>query len=434
MKKLKHPVGFYTFSAIYLLSIYAIESWIDRTQSIPLLLAFCTTFIGYIFLLQEKEFVKVLIGIGVLARLLMFFSMPSLSDDIYRFIWDGTLFKNGIHPFAELPEIYLNQNIEGINLELFNLLNSPNYFTIYPPLNQFIFWVSVSFGSSWLLSVNIIRSILLVADIGSFLALRKLLKRYGKSANLAFWFFLNPLVILEFTGNVHFEGLVIFFLLMGIYFLETRKHWFASTSVGLGVGTKLLPLIFLPFLLFNGIKNKTWWVAILAGVIGLITVIPMLNQTFLEGIQSSLDLYFRKFEFNASFYFIAREIGEWFYGYNKIAQIGPLLSTVSLLSILAIAIQGTRKNWSLPTTFLFTLSIYLLFTTTVHPWYILPLVSFGILAGYWYPVVWSFSIFLTYLGYSSSGFELPMWIVVIEYLLVGLTFALDLKLKRSNSD
>lgn len=30
--------------------------------------------------------------------------MPSLSDDIYRFIWDGRAMLNGIHPFSMTPE------------------------------------------------------------------------------------------------------------------------------------------------------------------------------------------------------------------------------------------------------------------------------------------------------------------------------------------
>lgn len=426
----KHPTGFYTFLLVFALAIFGIGHWIDRTQSIPLILAFGTAFIGYLFLLQEKNSTQILFGLGVVVRLILLLSFPSLSDDVYRFIWDGTLLKNGIHPFEQLPAYYLEQNVNGIDQSLYTRLNSQPYFTIYPPINQFIFWISVVIGNhNWLVSAGVIRLILLLADVGSFYFIKKLLIKYEKSEHLVFWFFLNPLVILEFTGNLHFEGLVIFFVLSGIYFYETNKKIASASAIGLAIGTKLLPLIFLPFLFLKGLKNQKWSISIIAGIIGLATLLPMLNEAFISGMQTSLDLYFRSFEFNASIYFIAREIGFWIYGYNNIAQIGPFLSVLSVLSILSLSVLSVWKKWSIPTTFLFILSYYLLFTTTVHPWYILPLVVFGILSGYWYPIVWSFMIFLTYMGYTSTGFELPMIIVAIEYVIVGLILIFELKSK-----
>jgi alpha-1,6-mannosyltransferase len=427
----KHTTGFYTFLLVLVLAIFGIGNWIDRTLSIPLLFAFATAFMTYLFVLQEKESPKLLLSLGIILRLSLFFSLPSLSDDVYRFIWDGTLLNNDISPFENLPRFYLDQQIVGINQELYNRLNSPNYFSVYPPLNQFIFWISVMIGNgSWLVSANAIRILLLLADIGSFYFLRKLLSHYQKSPHLAFWYFLNPLVILEFTGNLHFEGLVIFFVVAGIYYFETSKKWIAGSVFGLAIGTKLLPLIFLPFLFLKGLKNQKWSIAILAGIVGLATLVPMLSEAFITGMQTSLDLYFRSFEFNASIYFIAREIGFWIYGYNNIALIGPLLSILSILSILTISGLAVWKKWSLPASFLFILTSYLLFATTVHPWYIMPLVAFGILSGYWYPIVWSFMIFVTYLGYSESGFDLPLTWVLVEYLIVIVTIFIELRMKN----
>lgn len=429
----KNPTGFYTFLLVFALAIFGLSHWIDRAQTTPLMLAFGTTFMGYIFILQEKNSFKLLLSLGILLRLVTFFSMPSLSDDIYRFIWDGTLLKNGIHPFEQLPSFYMDLDVDGINQTLFDQLNSQQYFTIYPPLNQFIFWISSVIGNgNWLVSANVIRVILLLADIGSFFLLKQLLVRYGKSEHLTFWFFLNPLVILEFVGNLHFEGLVIFFLLGGIYFFEKGKKIFSGTAMGLAIGTKLLPLIYLPFLFLQGLKNKKWSVSIIAGVVGLATLLPMLSEAFITGMQTSLDLYFRSFEFNASIYFLAREIGFWIYGYNNIALIGPLLSIVSILAILTISFVAVNKKWSIPKTFLFILTSYLLFATTVHPWYIIPLIALGILSGYWFPVVWSFMIFLTYLGYTKTGFELSMLWVIAEYVIVFIILLFETRFKTQS--
>ncbi|MEP3003504.1 MAG: glycosyltransferase family 87 protein, partial [Ekhidna sp.] len=412
-------------------ALLSISNWIERHETMPLLFAYSSAFISYVFILLRPKNSNLLLASGVIIRFLFFLSLPILSDDLYRFIWDGTLLKNGIHPFAELPGYYLSQGIPEVSKELFNRLNSPNYFTIYPPLNQFIFWLSAVIGNGdWLVSANIIRLILYGADIGSFILLKQLLKHYGKSENLAFWYFLNPLVILEFVGNLHFEGLVIFFLLLGVYAYEKNKKTLSGIGLGLAIGTKLLPLIFLPFFFLKGIKEKKWSAAILGGLIGILTLLPMLNQSFIDGMQESLDLYFRSFEFNASLYFIAREIGHWIYGYNNIALIGPLLSIFSILSILSISVFGLIKKWSVPKTLLFILTTYLLLATTVHPWYILPLVVFGVLSGYWYPIIWSAMIFLTYVGYTKEGFELPMFIVVIEYSITGLVLLTEIRIKN----
>ncbi len=425
--------GYYTFLIVYILAIFSIGNWIERHQTSPLLLAYISAFVGYIFLLQNKQNVRTLLRTGIIVRVLLFFSLPSLSDDLYRFIWDGTLLKNGIHPFEELPEFYLDKQIPDLNMELYDRLNSPNYFTIYPPLNQFIFWIAAIIGNgNWLVSANIIRLILFVADIGSFFLLKSILTQNKKSSFLAYWFFLNPLVLLEFVGNLHFEGLVTFFILLGIYSFQKSKNAASATGFGLAIGTKLLPLIYLPFLFLKGLRNQKWWVSILAGFVAIITLIPLVNQSFIAGMQESLDLYFRSFEFNASLYFIARQVGYWIYGYNNITLIGPLLSVLSFISILVMSFIGYQKNWSLSKTFLFILTVYLLFATTVHPWYILPLAALGILSGYWYPFVWSLLIFTTYSGYTIDGFKLPMIIVIIEYLLVYFMILYEVRKKEFN--
>lgn len=427
----QYKTGYYTFLAVFVLAIFSLGNWIERYQSLPLLLAYFSAFLGYIFLLQKQNQPRLLFNTGLAVRLLLFLSLPLLSDDLYRFIWDGTLLKNGIHPFEELPGAYLEKDIEGINQTLYNKLNSPDYFTIYPPLNQFVFWLSAFIGQDdWLVSANVIRLILNAADVGSFFMLRRLLILYGKSENLAYWYWLNPLVIVEFIGNLHFEGLVIFFLLTGIYFFEKNKKWFSAAGLGFAIGTKLLPLIYLPYLFLKGIRDKKWSIAILAGFIGIITLLPLFNRVFIEAMTESLDLYFRTFEFNASIYFIAREIGFWIYGYNNIALIGPLLSIFSFFSIVSVSIISVWKRWSVPKTFLFILTVYLLFATTVHPWYIIPLVAFGILSGFWFPVVWSFLIFLTYVGYTKNGFELPMYIIVIEYMSVLFAVLIDVYVEK----
>lgn len=421
----KNLLGFYSFGTLFVFASYFLGNLAERHQSFPLLFAYTSFFVSYLFLIQNKKQWIPLFSLGILSRVVLFFSLPVLSDDVYRFIWDGILLDSGIHPFAELPTYYLDHPVDGLDKALFNKLNSPEYFTIYPPINQGLFWLSIQFGDHWLLSTNILRSVLLAADIGSFFLLRAVLKCYDRDQHPAFWYFLNPLVVLETTGNLHFEGLVVFFILIGIYGWKKGKPSISILGWGLSIGTKLLPLIYLPYLFFVGLKNKKWQIAIASGVLGILTLTPLLNQTFIEGMSSSLDLYFRKFEFNASIYFLARAAGEWIYGYNNIALIGPLLSGISFVSILLLGLVSSHKQWWFPSTLMFTLLLYLSFGTIIHPWYIIPLILFGVISNYKFPILWSYMIFLTYLGYLAQGFELPLWIVSLEYGLVATCLVLE---------
>jgi hypothetical protein len=51
--------------------------------------------------------------------LLLLFAVPALSDDFYRFVWDGRLLFNGINPYTILPADFIN----SIDLQLSDLEN-----------------------------------------------------------------------------------------------------------------------------------------------------------------------------------------------------------------------------------------------------------------------------------------------------------------------
>src|SRR5690606_9444468 len=141
------------------------------------------------------------------------------------------------------------------------------------------------------------------------------------------------------------------------------------------------------------------------------------DAAIVENLSSSLNLYFRRFEFNASLYYLLREIGTLILGYNPIALIGPFLALVALLRILFFSWSG-RINLSLPERWLFVLTAYLLCATTVHPWYVIPLVVLSVLTRFRFPMIWSALLPLTYLAYGQVPFYENLWVVVLEYGVV----------------
>jgi alpha-1,6-mannosyltransferase len=402
---------------------------IQRHETTYLISVYTILFLIYAWIIrQDQPQISFWIASAFLFRVIFIFSLPSLSDDFYRFIWDGRLWSAGFHPFAELPSTYLQQSISGINQGLFDQLNSPNYFTIYPPVAQFIFWISVKiFPNSIFGSVMVMRFILLAAEVGSLFLIKRLLEKFSLPSKNILMYALNPLVIIELVGNLHFEALTIFFLLLAVYLLIT-SIWFGSAmSIAMAVGTKLLPLIFIPGLVGAlGIKRSIQFGLVLI-LFGLLIFFPLYDQSVFQAMMSSISLYFNKFEFNASLYYLIREYGFWRYGYNTIQTTGWKLGLIAAILILIFSFRkGLKWNINndisslriLVSDWMWVISIYFLFVTILHPWYITTLLVFSIFTSYRFPVVWTGLIFLTYAGYTNTSFSENLWLTTFEYVVV----------------
>jgi alpha-1,6-mannosyltransferase len=427
--------GRYLVASILLAAYIFVSYILARHETLSLLLSFSIIFVWYAWVIFQKEGASTnfWINASILFRVAILFSIPNLSDDVFRFIWDGRLLAAGYHPFAHIPSYYIESGIAipGINQELYQPLNSQQRFTIYPPLAQGIFYLATVFTpDSIFASVIVMKLCMLLAELGTIIILKKLLHAYRLPAYLILIYALNPLVILEFTGNLHFEGFMIFFLVLSFYLLHQNKLWQSALIFSLSVATKLIPLIFLPALLFTLGWRKAIYYYFIVGVTSTLLFIPLLTSVALPGFKESLALYFAKFEFNASLYYLVREWGFWKYGYNIIQTVGWKLSIISTGIILSLSFLPFyfQKKYKMPdATFnhhvffiiaLLVLATYLFFSTTVHPWYITPLILFSLFTPFRFPIIWSLFIFGTYAGYSISGYQENYLVITLEYLIV----------------
>lgn len=364
--------------------------------------------------------VNILLGLALFLRLMLVFVMPNLSDDIYRFIWDGRLIINGISPFAELPSYYIDNEItlNGIDKNLFNQLNSPNYFTVYPPVPQSVFaWASFVFPKNVWGSMVVMKSVLLLFEAGTFFLLLKLLKHFSLPRKNVLLYALNPLIILDTFANVHFEIVMIFFVLFALWLLVKHKWVFSAFAMSLAIASKLIPLMLLPFFIKKlGWKKAVGYFAIVGFTTGLL-FLPFFNFDTIKNLGNSLDLYFQRFEFNASVYYVFRYIGLRISGYNLIQVLGPVLAFVTAVSIFVMAFWK-NKNRTIPTLWLFAMTIFLLLATTVHPWYLSLAIALCVLTRFRYPIIWSGLIMLTYINYSYGEYHENLWLVALEYVLL----------------
>ena len=408
----------------------------SRDDFLQLSILFGALFLGYILFLKNiAEFgLREIILVAILFRLSLLLAAPNLSDDFWRFIWDGRLLAAGENPYLYLPlESADDATLAELDLqgEVYTSLNSKHYYTVYPPLSQVVFAASVFVGgSSPMAGVFVLRLILLAAEIGVMVLLIRLLRHFQKDEKLVAWYAFNPLVIIEVVGNLHFEGLMLFFILLAIWLWTREKIIPASIALAAAISTKLLPLIFIPMLpKFIGWKKATT-IGIISILLFVLSFSVFVSQELIENFGSSIDLYFRSFEFNASIYYLTREVGFWVVGYNVIQYIGPGLSLVTLLFVLAISLLRSRLKWNVFQVICIGLSIYFLLATTVHPWYIITLVGLSPLCGWRFPLLWSGVAILSYSHYAGGGFEENYFLITIEYIVLFVgTWFLDFENK-----
>jgi hypothetical protein len=287
----------------------------------------------------------------------------------------------------------------------------------------------LSFGSI-LSSVIVIRLFIIASEIGTIWLIKKILHHYQLPARNALLYALNPLVVIELTGNLHFEALLIFFLLLSYWLLIRGKLISSAISFSLAICTKLVPLIFLPLMFSRLGWKKSCIYYLIVGVSTILLFLPLLNAEIISGFNESIGYYFKKFEFNASIYYLVREWGFWKYGYNIIQTVGWKLAVYCTFSILVYSswdyIQNSKFKTQkadfnlrhLPNSFLVILCIYFAFATIVHPWYVTTILAFSVFTTLRFPVIWTAMIFLTYVGYSKTGFSENLWITSIEYLVL----------------
>ncbi len=369
---------------------------------------------------------KFLLFTGIVFRMLLLFSAPNLSDDVYRFIWDGRLAANGISPFSHLPsEIMQMPSVTGITKELFLQLNSKEYYTIYPPVMQGIFWLAGKlFPVNVFAAIVFLKCFILLVEVATGYLLIQLLKKLLFPKQLCLLYFLNPLVITELTGNVHFDGLMIFFVLLAFLLLIKNNRHCSAIVLGLGIATKLLPVLFLPLII-----NKTRWrkdllYLIITGVITLALFAFVFNISMVQNMLNGIGLFIQKFEFNASVYYVVRYVVTLINGYNMIAVAGPFLILFSSFIILFISFKGKKfTSINFLNKSLFIITIWFLFSTTVHPWYICLPVALTVFTPYRFAIIWSFTQTLSYAAYQTNPVKENLWLVAAGYIImIGYCF------------
>jgi hypothetical protein len=362
----------------------------------------------------------VILALAAFLRLLFLFRGPELSDDIYRYLWDGLQTLAGHNPYALAPATALPGSAELA--VLVNQVNHPQLVTIYPPVAQGFFAVGAAAGGS----VLGMKAVLTLVDLITCAMLIRLLPAFGLPSSRAILYAWHPLPVLEIAVSGHIDGAGVFFTIATLALLapgrssaatslrQPRQRFFlAGIAFAAAALVKMLPVVFLPGLLIlvrQGAKRLFLLGAIVGGLVVTVPFLPELANGL-----TTLGIYLHDWEF-AGFLFRALRRALSSGALGRLVLAGSFVTVMALLYgklffRLKAGAADTSAEAKLPvvTTFYGIVMAFLLLTPTLHPWYALYLVVLLPFAAGPAGLVLGWSVLLAYRVLISSAI-LGQWI------------------------
>ena len=319
------------------------------------------------------------------------------SDDLYRYVWEGSIQWEGLNPYAIAPV----DSPEELRRPDHDEINHPTLTTIYPPLAQYFFAVTAGVG----IEERGMRNTILLLDMGLCVLLLEWLRRTGRSLAWAPLYLLHPLVVLS-AGTGHIEPLMLLPLVGCVWAHESGRARIAAVLLAAAILSKIVAVLVVPWFLLRRPRET----ALITIPLVVLAYLPFLGADVTE----TLVHFGSDFAFNASVY----RITEWLVpGHGAHIDLVLLMLWAGFVSL---------AQPRLPAAIVLLMAGLLVLSPTVHTWYfgwflvLLPAVAMRHWA--WPLIVWSFTGVLagaTYVEYYYYGGDFGEFfgLTWIEYLV-----------------
>jgi alpha-1,6-mannosyltransferase len=200
-----------------------------------------------------------ILATAVLFRLTLWPLAPTLSEDLYRYRWDGRVQVAGWNPYAIRPN---DPRLQFLHEPAVPHFPAPEMPAIYPPLAELTFREA----ARYLPTPRLFKSITAGADLLTLFMLAAWLRQIG-ARNYQFAIYAwNPLVIVEFAGSGHSDALALMLLVGALVIIRSRPR--ESTLVLAGAALlKSFPVMLIPvWLRWRGWPQRAqaWWEGVAA--------------------------------------------------------------------------------------------------------------------------------------------------------------------------
>jgi hypothetical protein len=198
--------------------------------------------ISYARAAARSTFIIVIV-FAALFRLAILFAPPYLSDDIYRYVWDGRVQAAGINPYRYVPaDPSLGQLRDD---DIYPKINRRDYaHTIYPPVAQMIYWLTtrVSERVTWM------KAIMVGCEALALYALTMLLASLGLPRERVLLCAWHPLLVWEIAGSGHVDAAALAFICLALLARRRERETATGVLLACAVLIKLYPIVLFPAL------------------------------------------------------------------------------------------------------------------------------------------------------------------------------------------
>jgi hypothetical protein len=348
-----------------------------------------------------------------------FLRLPAgADDDIHRYVWDGRLQRLGYNPYLVVPS---DPAAQWLHTPETRNLNNPDLPSPYPAGAELFFRaVTAIQESTFALKMQFV-----VCEFAIVFVLLDVLRRTGQGAHLVLAFAWNPLLAIEVAGSGHIDIVGALLLVVSAAALVRRWRATAAVALGLAIAVKFLPVVLLP-LYWGRVRIRD---AVLAAVVVALLYLPFLNHGRIP--IGSLGTYVQNFRFNGPVFAALDRVAPP----QLLAAFAVLvgLVTATWLRLRSAAPERSPDQFAWPL-FAWPMAAALLCAPAVFPWYLLWLLPFLTSASTLLIIIWTVSIFPTYvmwhlrtLGHPWGA--LPGWVMLLEYGCVAIAAAI-LALRR----
>lgn len=319
---------------------------------------------------QNSALVIILVGAAAM-RLLLLFSEPTLSSDIYRYIWDGRMQASGINPYRYVPAAGEVASLR--DPDIWPHINRADYaVTLYPPGAQFVFLMLTRLGES----VLAMKFGLLLFEATGVAAIIALLRRLGKPATCVAAYAWHPLPVWEIAGNGHVDAAMLAFLLVGLLVYVRGRTLIAGLLITLGALIKPLAVLTLPVLW----RPWDWRLPVCVAATVALAYAPFLSVGW--GVFGFVSSYVQEEGFASGNGYKLLWLVQQATGLLRYGTAAYLSLAMAVLGALALAVgfRSDRTAQASMRAASWLLIAFLVLVSPNYPWYFLVLVPFLALA------------------------------------------------------
>lgn len=339
----------------------------------------------------------VLLG-ALVFRATLFPLVPTLSDDLTRYQWEGEIQLADRNPYLSTPG---DPELAPLRPADIDRLPGRGVPAAYPPLTELLFRLAASADEQAgfkLLSV--------LFDLGTLLVIVGILRVRRQTPVRALLYAWCPLVVLEFAGSGHNDSLAVCGLLLANFLIIRQRPGVSILALAAATMSKWFAVVVAPVFF---VRSRWWGVPLFAAAAGVL-VLPYREAGW--SIFSGSFTYAETWRNNESLYALLVAASN-----RESVASGVALGVVGGLALHLAA----RRADPLRACYLLIAAVLFL-APSVFPWYVIWLVPF--LCFFPNPALLLFTstVLLSYhvlIGYSATGeWRYTPWLVWLEYLPV----------------